>query len=144
MRPTPSALAAPLAAAAVTAAALAFVAAADPGRPGVFPACPVLAWWGLYCPGCGGLRSAHALAHGDPAAALGANALAVAAFAAWAVVLAGWLLRAARGRSPLRAHPAPRARAPGSRALRAPAPALLGTAAFTILRNLEAGAALTP
>ena len=35
-----------------------------PQRPGRYPVCPLLHYTGVYCPGCGGLRSAYAVAHG--------------------------------------------------------------------------------
>ncbi|MEV7407091.1 DUF2752 domain-containing protein [Streptomyces althioticus] len=113
--------------AAVT-AAFAYVAAVDPNEPGHYPVCPLLGLTGLYCPGCGGLRSAHAVAHGDLAAALQANAPAVLGYAAFAVLWTVWVIRAARGR-PVRLDPPP---------------AVLWTAgglllAFTVLRNTPFG-----
>ena len=89
----------------------------------------------MYCPACGGLRSAYAVAHGDLGAALHDNALAVAGYGACAVLWVLWTLRAARGR-PV---------AGGAR----PGPALwwsLGAlvAVFTVLRNLPAGSVLAP
>ncbi|GHG71623.1 DUF2752 domain-containing protein [Streptomyces griseocarneus] len=127
-------LAAPFGVAAGVGAAVAGVAAVDPNRPGHYPACPLLRWTGLYCPGCGGLRGLHALAHGDLGAALGANALAVAGYAAFAVLWVLWLARVLRsgGGMPL----APRARhwwALGGIVL-----------AFTLVRNLPFGSALAP
>ncbi|GAB2871694.1 DUF2752 domain-containing protein [Streptomyces mayteni] len=97
------------------------------------PACPVPALTGLHCPGCGGLRCAAALAHGDLGAALGANALVVAALAVLALFLALRLTSALRRRPP--PAPPPRVVAWG-----------LGgaTLAFTVLRNLPIGAALAP
>ncbi|MGP3972172.1 DUF2752 domain-containing protein [Streptomyces sp. 6N223] len=129
--------AAPLAAVAVAVAAFAVVGAVDPAEPGPYPRCAALSLIGLYCPGCGGLRSAHAVAHGDLAAAFGANALAAAGFVALGVALLAWLLR------PLAGH---RARATAWRPPRGAVPAfLLALAgAFTLLRNLPAGAALAP
>ncbi|WP_407564292.1 DUF2752 domain-containing protein [Streptomyces sp. 184] len=133
-------LAPPLAALACAAAGLAAVGAVDPNEPGTYPPCPLLAYTGLACPGCGGLRCAHALAHGDLPAALGANALVVAGAAVLALVLARWLLLAVR--------PRPRAiRRPG---LAVRAPVSVGSAlfalvaAFTLLRNLPFGAVLGP
>lgn len=118
--------------AAVT-AAFAYVAAVDPNEPGHYPVCPLLGLTGLYCPGCGGLRSAHAVAHGDLAAALQANAPAVLGYAAFAVLWTVWVIRAARGR-PMRLEPQP---------------AVLWTAgglllAFTVLRNTPFGGWLHP
>ncbi|MFJ9036367.1 DUF2752 domain-containing protein [Streptomyces sp. NPDC102406] len=91
-------IAVPLGLLVAVAAAFAYVGAVDPNEAGHYPACPLLRATGVYCPGCGGLRSAHALVHGDLGGALGANALAVAGYAAFAVVWAGWAMRTARGR----------------------------------------------
>ena len=114
--------------------AFGYVGAVDPNTPGHYPVCPLLRFTGILCPGCGGLRSAHALAHGDLLTALGANALLVAGSALFAVVWTVWLLRSVHGR------PAP------SVALRprhwwslAAAVAL-----FTLVRNLPLGSALAP
>ena len=54
---------------------LAFV---DPRTAPFAPVCPVHATTGLFCPGCGTGRALHALVHGDLAAALRLNVLAVA------------------------------------------------------------------
>ncbi|HEX8006255.1 MAG TPA: DUF2752 domain-containing protein, partial [Trebonia sp.] len=64
---------APAGVAAITVAATGYVAAVDPNAAGHYPLCPFLAVSGFYCPGCGTLRAVHALAHGDPLAALGLN-----------------------------------------------------------------------
>ncbi|THA73998.1 DUF2752 domain-containing protein [Streptomyces sp. A0642] len=115
-------------------AAFGYVGTVDPNEPGHYPVCPLLRLTGLACPGCGGLRSAHAFAHGDIAAALGSNALAVLGYAAFAVLWVLWTVRAAAGRPPLRL--APRALhwwAIGSVVL-----------IFTVVRNLPFGSALAP
>ncbi|MFE6662164.1 DUF2752 domain-containing protein [Streptomyces sp. NPDC057697] len=91
-------LATPVGVMAAVVGAFGYVGAVDPNQPGHYPVCPLLRFTGLYCPGCGGLRSAHAVAHGDIAAALGSNALAVAGYAAFAVLWTLWTVRAARGR----------------------------------------------
>ncbi|MER6265684.1 DUF2752 domain-containing protein [Streptomyces sp900105755] len=78
--------------------AFAYVGTVDPGRPGHYPVCPLYRLTGLYCPGCGGLRSAHAFVHGDFLAALRDNAAGVLAYLAFAVVWTVWVVRAARGR----------------------------------------------
>ncbi|WP_435811278.1 DUF2752 domain-containing protein [Streptomyces termitum] len=132
-RPLARRLLAPLGTLAGTAAAFAYVGAVDPNEPGHYPVCPLLRFTGLYCPGCGGLRSAHAVAHGDLAAALGANALAVAGYALCAVLFAVWLVRAVRGTpSRIALHPAWWW--------------ALGTltALFALIRNLPFGSALVP
>lgn len=127
------AAAVPLGVLGAVAAGFGYVAAVDPGQPGHYPACPLLYYTGVYCPGCGGLRGAHALAHGDLGTAIGCNAAAVAGYAVFAVVWTLWFTRALRGR---RFDPA----LPPS-ALYALCGLLL---AFTVVRNLPFGAALAP
>lgn len=51
----------------------------DPAVPGLFPPCPFHAVTGLHCPGCGSLRAAHCLLHGQLTDAFGWNALFVVA-----------------------------------------------------------------
>jgi hypothetical protein len=114
-------------------AAFAYVATVDPNTPGHYPVCPLLHYTGVYCPGCGGLRSAYAVAHGHVRTALGCNAVAVAGYAVFAVVWVLWTVRAVRGR-PFEPNLRPGQRwAVGVLVL-----------AFTIVRNLPFGAALTP
>ncbi|MFP3990722.1 DUF2752 domain-containing protein [Streptomyces sp. E11-3] len=113
--------------------AFAYVGTVDPNEPGHYPACPLLALTGILCPGCGGLRSAHAFANGDLPAALGANVFAVAAFVAFAAIWVLWVTRAARGR-PLRI------------ALRNAHQWSIGAVllVFSVVRNLPFGAWLAP
>ncbi|WP_205614271.1 DUF2752 domain-containing protein [Streptomyces dangxiongensis] len=113
--------------------AFAYVGAVDPNEPGHYPACPLYRSTGLYCPGCGGLRGAHALVHGDLLTALRDNAPVVAACLGFAVLWAVWVVRAARGR-PVRIDPGP---AP----LWALGALLL---VFTVVRNLPFGGWLHP
>ena len=79
--------------------AFAYVGTVDPNQPGHYPVCPLYRLTGLYCPGCGGLRSAHEFIHGDFLAALQDNAIAVVGYLAFTVVWTVWVVRAARGRS---------------------------------------------
>ncbi|MEB8336809.1 DUF2752 domain-containing protein [Streptomyces endophyticus] len=126
-------LAVPLGVLGGVALAFAYVGAVDPNEPGHYPACPFLQLTGAYCPGCGGLRSAHAVAHGDLAGAFGANALAVVGYALFAVVWTVWAVRAARGR------------AVGLALGRAQLWVLGGVVlAFTVVRNLPFGGFLSP
>ncbi|WP_190157375.1 DUF2752 domain-containing protein [Streptomyces litmocidini] len=129
----PKRLLPPVATLAGVVAAFAYVGAVDPNEPGHYPVCPLLRFTGLYCPGCGGLRSAHAFAHGDLPAALGSNALAVVGYGIFAVVMAVWLVRAVRG-VPMRLAVSP--------------VWWWGTGAvlalFTLVRNLPFGSALAP
>ncbi|MFG3344814.1 DUF2752 domain-containing protein [Streptomyces sp. NPDC048018] len=126
-------LLAPLGTLAGVAAAFAYVGNVDPNEPGHYPVCPLLRFTGVFCPGCGGLRSAHAVAHGDLGAALGFNAVAVAGYAVFAVVMVLWLVRAFRGR-PMRLAVSP-AWWWGIGAV---------LALFTLVRNLPFGSALAP
>ncbi|MFI1412824.1 DUF2752 domain-containing protein [Streptomyces sp. NPDC020707] len=115
------------------AAAFAYVGTVDPNEPGHYPACPLLRYAGLYCPGCGGLRSAYAVVHGDLGAALGANALAVLGYLVFAALWTVWVVRTARGR-PMDIDPGP--------------PLLWSLGAlslvFTVVRNLPFGGWLHP
>jgi hypothetical protein len=114
-------------------AAFAYVGGVDPNTPGHYPVCPLLTCTGVYCPGCGGLRSAYAVAHGHFRTALGCNAVAVAGYAVFAVVWTLWAVRAVRGRT-FEPHLPPGVRwAAGLLVL-----------AFTLVRNLPFGAVLTP
>ncbi|MFB4264201.1 DUF2752 domain-containing protein [Nonomuraea sp. GTA35] len=101
-------LLAPLGVAAAAGAVFAFVGVIDPNEPGHYPTCPFLWATDLYCPGCGTLRTIHALAHLDPVAALGLNPLAVAMVPFLVFWWGRWVVRAWQGR-PRRttlAHPA--------------------------------------
>ncbi|MFE9770174.1 DUF2752 domain-containing protein [Streptomyces sp. NPDC005931] len=126
-------LALPAGTLAAVAGAFAYVGTVDPNQPGHYPACPLLRLTGLYCPGCGGLRSAHAVVHGDLLAALQANAPAVLGYAAFAVLWTVWVVRAVRG-GPLRIDPSP--------LLLWSLGALL--LVFTVVRNLPFGGWLHP
>ncbi len=69
----------------------------DPHQGG-YPVCPTYALTGTYCPGCGGLRAAHALLHGDLALSLQRNPM-VLVLLIWAAVWVPLWLR--RGRPPI-------------------------------------------
>lgn len=118
-----------LAALGAAALAAAYVGAVDPNVSGHYPPCPVLEYAGVLCPGCGGLRSVHALTQAEVGTALGANVMVVllAAVAVWC-----WLLWFAR---PLRRWSLPRA-----------TPWVVGgfLLVFTVARNLPWGSALAP
>ncbi|QIQ07172.1 DUF2752 domain-containing protein [Streptomyces liangshanensis] len=129
-------LLAPVGSLAAVAGAFTYVGLIDPNHPGHYPVCPLFALTGLYCPGCGGLRSAHAVAHGDLVAALGDNALAVLGYGAAAVLWVLWTVRSVRG-STRRPLPIPRN------------PALWWAVGgvvliFTLIRNLPFGSSLAP
>jgi hypothetical protein len=93
------ALLAPLGAATAVGAATVFVGAVNPNEPGHYPTCPFLMITGLYCPGCGGLRTVYALVHGDPVTALGLNPFIVVMVPVLVVLWGRWVLRSWRGES---------------------------------------------
>jgi hypothetical protein len=98
-------------------AALAVVAVVDP-RSGSLPGCPIRAWTGLSCAGCGGTRALHALLHGDVGRAWAFNPLATVLMPLGAL----WFLW----------RPALPARAPAAVAVVVVAVAIV----FTVGRNL--------
>ncbi|WP_181009142.1 DUF2752 domain-containing protein [Streptomyces sp. SM11] len=126
-------LATPIGILAAVAGAFAYVGTVDPNESGHYPACPLLQLTGVLCPGCGGLRSAHAFIHGDLGAAFSANAIATVGYFLFAAVWVVWLVRARRGQ-PLRIVLAPAW--------------WWGVGAvlliFTVVRNLPFGSALAP
>jgi Protein of unknown function (DUF2752) len=126
-------LAVPAGVLAAVAGAFAYVGTVDPNQPGHYPVCPLYAFTGLYCPGCGGLRSAHAFVHGDLLTALQDNAPAVAGYLGFAVLWTVWVVRAVRGR-PVR-------REPGRAQMWSIGALLL---VFTVVRNLPFGSWLHP
>lgn len=129
----PGRLAVPAGILAAVVGAFAYVGTVDPNEPGHYPVCPLLRYTGVYCPGCGGLRSAHAFVHGDFLTALQDNAMAVAGYAGFAVLWTVWVVRAVRGR-PLRIDLGP-VQLWGLGAL---------VLAFTVVRNLPFGGWLHP
>ncbi|MFF0836499.1 MULTISPECIES: DUF2752 domain-containing protein [unclassified Streptomyces] len=126
-------LAVPAGVLAAVAAAFAYVGAVDPNEPGHYPVCPLYRLTGLYCPGCGGLRSAHAFVHGDLLGALRDNAAGVAAYLGFAVLWTVWVVNAVRGR-PARFEP-------GTAPTWAVGALLV---VFTVVRNLPVGGWLHP
>ncbi|MER7674701.1 DUF2752 domain-containing protein [Kitasatospora sp. NPDC096128] len=124
----------PLAALAAAAVPAGYVAAVDPNAPGHYPDCPFLAATGWWCPGCGGLRCVHALAHGDFTGALHDNAVAVLLLAVLAVLWLRWAWAALTGGPPVRVSV-------GGRRW-----ALIGllVLVFEVVRNLPVGAGLAP
>lgn len=75
-------------AAVAAAGSMASVALVDPNVPGSWPVCPSLSWFGVLCPLCGGLRSAHALTELDLGAAVSSNVFVPVLVVAAAI---GWL-----------------------------------------------------
>lgn len=88
----------PLGVAAAALIGAGYVSTVDPNAAGHYPACPFLAITGWYCPGCGALRAAHALSHGDLVTALARNPYAVVAFGYLVVTWALWFRRTVTGR----------------------------------------------
>jgi hypothetical protein len=128
-----AALARPLGTAAAALAATAYVGLVDPNDPGHYPTCPFLAVTGQFCPGCGSLRAVHALATGDPAAAVGLNVLTLVGLVVLATIWARWAVRSWRGEPRTSAAPA------WSLYL------MFGVAVvFWVVRNLPVGEALAP
>jgi hypothetical protein len=122
---------APLATIGGLAAATTLLAVVDPNEPGHYPICPTKYLLGVDCPGCGGLRATHDLAHGDIAGALDHNAFFVLAVPVILYFLARWVWHAWRGTQP-RPWP-PRL----TRGLLIAAAALL--CVFTVVRNIPFG-----
>jgi len=128
-----AALRSPLGVAALAAAAVGVVATVDPNEPGHYPACPLLALTGAFCPGCGSLRAVHAMAHGDLMTAVGLNVLTVLAVLPLGVVWLQWVRRSWTGR--------PKSSLAPAAALWALTALIIG---FGVLRNLPMGAVLAP
>lgn len=138
-RPTAAGrLAEPLLLAAGLSAAVALLHVHDPHQSGSYGYCPWLLLTGTYCPGCGGLRAVHDLTDGDVGAALSSNLLVVALVPVAAAAWVAWARARWRGRPLL----APAAARPATK----PAAWVLAAVvvAFTLLRNLGAGAWLAP
>ncbi|WP_114856092.1 DUF2752 domain-containing protein [Brachybacterium sp. YJGR34] len=76
--------------------ALGVQAVFDPFRTHI-PLCIVHELTGLECPGCGAIRSVHALLAGDPLLALRSNALVITALPLLALGMVLWAVRRARG-----------------------------------------------
>ena len=79
------------------AAATAYVGLIDPNRSAAYPQCPTRVVLDLDCPFCGGLRTVHALVHGDLSGALDHNLFVVvllpvlvATWVVWAAGRLGW------------------------------------------------------
>ncbi|NBH11831.1 DUF2752 domain-containing protein [Amycolatopsis sp. SID8362] len=72
----------------------------DPTTPGGFlPVCPTKALFGIDCPGCGGMRMAYSLMHGDIPAALHYNAVSFVVVLLFVWSTAAWTLGRLRGRA---------------------------------------------
>jgi hypothetical protein len=69
----------------------------DPLKYGFYPRCLLHEATGLLCPGCGSLRAAHQLLHGNLLAAVHLNALFVLSLAVALVITARFLLGGRKG-----------------------------------------------
>jgi hypothetical protein len=124
----------PLIAAGLGVGTLALLHFRDPHVEGSYGLCPVYALFGVYCPGCGGMRAMHNLTDGDILDSLHSNLLALPLTIAFAVFVIDWIVRARRGR---------RWRVPGLSAVTVWS--FFGLLAFyTVLRNTPWGTWLTP
>ncbi len=117
--------------AALGALGAAYLYAVDPSVPGRYPPCASLTLTHFYCPGCGGLRAAHALLHGDVALSLERNPLVLPLV----LLLVGWAVRWWR-----RGRPTPTVDPAGWR-FRV---VLAGLAVFWVARNLPGWDWLSP
>jgi hypothetical protein len=96
------------------------------------PLCPFHSATGWWCPLCGGLRGANALAHLQLRPALHDNLLLVAALPVLLIWWLDWVARARRGR--------PRRALPGGTV----GTVIVVAVAYTVLRNLPALTGLQP
>ncbi len=107
----------------------------DPHAPGSWGLCPTLAVFGIYCPGCGGLRAVNDLTNLDVMSAVSSNLLLIVAIPLWVSFMIGWIRAAWRGVDFL-----PRWLA-DARFYQAWVGLMI---AYTVLRNLPGMSVLTP
>src|SRR4051812_13214352 len=72
------------------AAAVTILFAFDPSQNGFYPRCALHALTGLDCPGCGGLRAAHQMLHGNFREAFKLNPLLVGGLPIFIFLAVGW------------------------------------------------------
>jgi hypothetical protein len=77
-----------------------YLRAVDPNVPGHYPGCPSQMWFGIDCPGCGGMRGTYDLLHGDVAGMLDHNVLLLVAWPLAVIAFSVWVFRAWTGRRP--------------------------------------------
>jgi len=106
-------------------AGTAYTAAVDPNTSHAFPLCPLRYFTHMDCPLCGGLRSVHALTHGDLLAAVDHNILFVLTLPFLLLAYGLWL-----GRTLGLDWPAPKV------STRAMSIAVIALAAYGVARNL--------
>jgi hypothetical protein len=74
----------------------------DPSTHRFYPRCTFHALTGLDCPGCGGLRAAHQLLHGNFVLAFRFNPLLVAGLPLFCFMVLGWMFPRLASLSPWR------------------------------------------
>lgn len=124
----------PLLVAGAGAAAVAVVHFRDPHIEGSYGMCPVYLMFGVYCPGCGGMRAVHNLTDGQLLDSLHSNLLALPLLVAFTLWVGDWVIRAWRGES---------MRLPGIGSITMWA-SFAFLAGYTVLRNTPWGSWLTP
>lgn len=136
-------LAGPLLTGAVVAAGAVALHLRDPNTRGSWGYCPVSLVLGVDCPGCGSLRAVHALTNLDVVAAASSNLMLTLAVPVAVVAWLVWLRRSWRPR-PMTGPMTGAMTGPETARRLSPALvwAVTGVAvvAFTVLRNLPAGA----
>ena len=75
-----------------TAAAMTYIGSVSPYASGNYPVCPLYAVTGLYCPGCGSLRSLHSLANADIVASFARNPIMPPLLLILALVFLRWVV----------------------------------------------------
>ena len=65
----------------------------NPARSGVFLSCPSRTFFGVDCPGCGGLRGTYSLLHGDIASAINYNVLLLGVYPMLVSLWCLWVLK---------------------------------------------------
>lgn len=129
-RPRWRRLVGPAAAISAIGLATAYIGIVDPNEAGHYPLCPTKFAFGVDCPGCGGLRATHSLAHGDIAGAVSHNAIFVILVPVILFLLGRWVYRSWTGRTPT---PTAASLRWGKRAM---ITLFIAIAVFTVLRNV--------
>ena len=70
----------------------------NPAASGVFPDCPSRVFFGVDCPGCGGLRGTYSLLHGDIPSTINHNALLLGVYPMLVALWFLWVLRVRKQR----------------------------------------------
>lgn len=89
---------APAAVATAAVGVMTYLGRVSPYAPGNYPTCPTLAVAGVYCPGCGALRTLHDVANLDLVGAWGMNPLTLLALPLLVGLWVAWTRRRVTGR----------------------------------------------